>query len=173
MTITHRARAKSENFSYEGYGSSADAARRALVAGFERHSQEFELQPDWVDEMSASIALIPIAAGASTFENFELKPVGMALVTTDKQEAIAWRAFCEFHHPDFDWGYVDGFGATEQLARDALAAGLDAVMVANAETRARKTALIEEAEAYPVRNGAAYRGGLVQTDGEPLPDARA
>lgn len=169
MTITHRMRAKSENFSYEGYGSSEQEASEALRAGLGKHALELETDPSWPDEMMAEARVEELSAGRSRFRSFD-QYEAHEVARTGLSGDIAWRAFCEMKSPHRDWGYVDGYGATEDEARATMMAGVDAMLADGSTTSLTRDQIFEEAETYGIRAGGAYRGGMVQSLGEPLLD---
>jgi len=170
MTIAHHAQAKSENFSYEGYGASPETARSALLEGLRAHAAELDLEPTWCDEMVAKCIVSPVASGTSRIETFDLSVAGQQVARVDMDGDVAWRSYCEMKLPGLDWGYVDGHGPTEYLARVAMMAGVDAMLGMGAHTSLTRDQILSEAETYRVRDGGAYRGGMIRGAGEPLLD---
>lgn len=73
MTILYRAQVETRNFDFEGFGSSALLARRALKAGLERHAEQYGLtDPKWVDETLADAFTIKMVAGKAMRDREEL-----------------------------------------------------------------------------------------------------
>lgn len=169
MTITHRVAAKSKNFSYEGYGSSKQEASDALLAGLRKHSEELDTAPEFPAEMMAESHAEEIATGRSRFCAFD-EHEAHEVARTGLSADISWRAFCEMKSRHLDWGYVDGYGSTEDEAREIMMAGVDAMLADGSTTSLSRDQILEDAETYQVRAGGAYRGGMIQSLGEPLLD---
>lgn len=170
MTIAHRARTKSENFSYEAYASSPQAARDALMEGLLAHAAELNLEPAWPDETIGKCIVSDIASGASTIETLDLSVSGREVARIDIAGDVAWRSYCDMKLPGLGWGHVDGYGPTEEQARETMMAGVDAMLALGAHDALIRDQVAEDAETYRVRDGGAYRGGMIQDAGESLLD---
>lgn len=167
MTITHRATVESEHYSYEGYGASADAARRALLEGLHEHAGQMSTAETWPDEMIDQAKIHPVGARGSQFTDFDLGVVAHELVAATAGH-IAFRAVLEAKSPEFGWGWVDGFAATRQDALSALIAGLKVLHADDADALAGIETQLDDAYVYAVQEDAAYRGGLIGSHGEKL-----
>jgi len=167
LSITHRAFVESEHFSYEAYGSSEDAARKALMTGLEEHAGQMGTAPEWPEEMMPQARLCMVGAGGSMFSDFDLETFGLELVAPHEGD-VAYRAMTETRTKDGTWGYVDGLGRDEAEARGAVEDGLRVMHADNPDGEMRIARGIEETEVYPVREGSSYRGGLTCNMGEPL-----
>jgi hypothetical protein len=70
-----RARLDTRNFTFEGYGVDKGTARAVLVAGLERHAQEYRIPAVWWSEYREDIYLTYISAGVAYRDGEALPPV--------------------------------------------------------------------------------------------------
>lgn len=162
MSITHKAFAESEHFSYESFGSGDASARVTLLAGLQEHVRQMDIDPAWAHEMLEAACVHEIGPGCATFQGFDDKTATTVLPIDPDAGPIAYRSHVEFKCPDRGWGYVEGYGCDKTHADDTVMRAL-AIMGAPSPDE-------DGIEGDPIREGGAYRGGAVQSKGEPLLD---
>ena len=170
MTTTHRAQVQSEHYSYEGYGSSGQGARDALLAGLRRHAAEMNTATNWPDEMLCEATTQTVTCGCSLFDHHDLTTIGEQVAGSPAEGTIAWRAYCDFRSDRLGWGYVYGYGSSEDEARRTVVKGIDAMSATNTDYVPNRDSVLQDIETYELRVDGAYRGGMVCGAGEPLLD---
>lgn len=163
MTITHRAHAESEHFSYEGFGETEEAARQALLEGLRAHARQMDTAAAWPEEVLATASVHGVRPGVSLYCSMDPGLSGHELAVGVAGAPIAYRAAVDTHYGDHGLGSVDGYGATAEEARGVCALG---VAVVHADRPDHLAMVVEEIETYPIEAGAAFRGGLVGNVGE-------
>jgi len=69
-----KARLNTTNFCFEAYGSTADKARAALIAGLKTHAKQYRIErPDWWVEWEEEIYITPIQLNAAYRDSEQIK----------------------------------------------------------------------------------------------------
>lgn len=166
MSITHRASVASENFDYEGFGDSEEKAGAVLLAGLEAHQKELDLEAGWPTEVATGAVVTAISDGTILFTTFDDKAtVHVVEPGIPGGSPVAYRSYAEMKCPVRGWGYVEGYAVDEESARAAVIRGINAI-----DSSRRLPETDEDIEGDPIREGGAYRGGMVQSRGEAILD---
>lgn len=166
MTIMHRTSVHTGKFSFEGFGSSEEAARLALRETLTLHAVQMELPSSWVDESAGKARISDIATGVAMFDSDDGDGVfQVAGSPTGSSPAVRFQV--DVRGPS-GWGFLEAYGTSEAEARDVAIAGLRIMVDAGTATSIEE--MMEDAYVYAIRDGGGYRGGAVGDVGEPMLD---
>jgi hypothetical protein len=174
MAITHRAQVRSEHYSYEGFGSSEESARLTLLEGLRFHAWEMTVEASWPDEMIAQASVSVVQAGRATFtpESDEPQlPAPVVMFEGSPTAETVWMCRSETKDLESRWGCLETFGTSRENATGIMTHALSTILKDTPNAMDKAMEILEELHYYRIREGGAYRGGLVGSAGEPLLDA--
>jgi hypothetical protein len=174
MAITHRAQVRSEHYSYEGFGSSEESARLTLLEGLRMHAKEMTIEASWPDEMIGQASVTVVKTGRATFtleSNDAQSPAPLVMIEGSPAVANLWICRVETKDVDSRWGCLETYGRTKENATGIMTQAVSAILKGVPDAINRAGEIVEALQYYRIREGGAYRGGLVGSAGEALLDA--